>query len=333
MSTEHHVMELFERANPVPDPEILDVEPDVDRDLVADSLECTTMSIDEPTDRPAPKTGRRRAVPALAAAVVAVVLVGGLALVAAEDDDPVPADRPAPVTTLLAPVTTLQATTRGIGDSPGPEDAALIERFFVANNDGDTDAVMALLAPDVRITDIHDSVTGLPAPGYPPLDVFEHEVLEAWRHGQGTIFGTPACVVLDPEVLGRQAASVAWEPPRDRTTVDCSYELSDALVQAVDGTPVPVRAFLTIEDGTIAQFHLNYGRPGFATLREPFERWLEREHPEAEAALCCGGETRASAARRGAARAAWALRWAAYLEENGCEPTNECIPGDVDGDG
>jgi hypothetical protein len=113
MSSEHRVLDMFERANPVPDPELVHVEPDASRyltDLLHD--EPTVIRI-EPADRQ-PLTDRRRWLLPVAAAALAVLMVTGLVLVVrGNSTDQAPADTPpatAPDPDSDAPAPTVPST-------------------------------------------------------------------------------------------------------------------------------------------------------------------------------------------------------------------------------
>ncbi len=195
---------------------------------------------------------------------------------------------------------------------PRPEDVAVIEAYFAAYNDGDTDAVLALLASPAIYTETYGGLRPDPTDGE-PIDAAEIGLQLAWNHAQGEILTEADCRPAD-------------EQPGAGVTLDCSYTTLDAVVQAVDGAPIPTRTLVTIVDGTITELHHGYGSPDFGTLGRPFQNWLDREHPDIEGAGCCIGDTRDESVQRGLLRAEWAREWNSYLEENGCNAHGPCTP-------
>lgn len=107
-------------------------------------------------------------------------------------------------------------------------------------------------------------------------------------------------------------------------TLACQWDTLDAVVQAVDGDPIPTNALIVVSDGVVAELHGAYASPDFATLGRPFGRWMESNHPDIEGALCCGGDTREESEQRGRLRAQWSLEWADWLDGYGCEAGNLC---------
>ena len=94
-----------------------------------------------------PQPDRRRwLLPAVAAAVVVVVVVAGLVVLS---DDTTPSDTPTSTTT-PPPTTT---TPEDEAQQPSPVDVAVVDAFFGAYNDGDTDSVLALAADDLVVTE------------------------------------------------------------------------------------------------------------------------------------------------------------------------------------
>ena len=121
MSTERDVIEVFKRANPVPDPELVEVEPDAGRFLAVLLDERPTEVRTSPAGAETGKPARRWIVPTVAAAVVAVVVAGIAVLVRSGDGSEVPADtmpvtvpdveEPVAVTTPSSPPPGTTATT------------------------------------------------------------------------------------------------------------------------------------------------------------------------------------------------------------------------------
>jgi hypothetical protein len=112
MSSERDVLEVFDRANPVPDPDLVTVEPDAGR-FLADLLDDGPIVVGvETVDGQSVTLQRRWLLPAVAAAVVGLVVVGLVAFGAGDAEAPTPADTtpatPAPATTTPSvPATTV----------------------------------------------------------------------------------------------------------------------------------------------------------------------------------------------------------------------------------
>ena len=305
MTTERHVMELFERANPVPEPDAIDVDLGAYRYLAALHEEPSTMIIIEPTNTP-PRPGRRRwLLPAISAAVIVIVVMLGLVVV--NDDDPTPADTPVP-----APTTT--ALEQAV---ESPSSADTVAAYFATFNSADTDALLAMLAPDVIVTVTYQ--VSVPDLGGEPIPTSELELQLTWNHAAGVALTEPEC-------------HVSSEQPSVGTTLLCTYTTLDEIIQAVDGEPVPTRSWFTIVDETITKIHHDYGTPDFATLGRRFSFWMEHDNPEIEGADCCEGETREESVTRGELRAEWAQKWARHLEQNDCSPALPCMASDDAGD-
>jgi hypothetical protein len=145
MSSEHEVLDMFERANPVHDPELVQVEPDASRYL-ADLLHDDPTAIrTEPVDRQ-PLTDRRPWLLPVAAAAVAVLVVTGLVLVVrGNSTDQAPADTPpatapdpdsdVPVST--APSTVIEPPAGTLVTESGQTIASLVGDINWTRVDGD----------------------------------------------------------------------------------------------------------------------------------------------------------------------------------------------------
>lgn len=295
MSAESQVMELFERANPVPDLDAVHVEFGADRFLTSRLDESSTMIMIEPNSTPERPHQRRWVWPALAAAITLAVVAAGLVII--NSDDTTPADTPTPTTT-QAPTT----TTPDTGDAlPAAGDMAVVDAFFGAYNDGDTDGVLATVAPDVLVTETYRR--GLPSPDGEPYTDWDQRL--AWNHAQGEILTEPTCRLADDQ------------PPAG-ATLDCAYTTLDVVVQAVSGTPIPTQAWFTVADGVITEIHQGYGKPDFASLGGPFADWMEETHPEITGAGFSDWKSLDEAVEHGRIRVQWAQEWARFLEDVGC---------------
>ncbi len=298
MTTDDRVMAILERANPVPTGELVDVPIGVTRYLeTALEQRSEPMTIIDPTPTRSADQSPRRHWPLFAAAASVVALVvASIALVVATRDDATVVDQPDPtVPPTIAPVPTTAATD--VGEAQG-----VIDSFFSAYRDGDTDATLALMSSDVSFTDTHGF-----GPPFPEEDgLGDIELNFAWNHAQGEVWTEPTC-------------SLAEEQRAAGTTMSCQWETMDAPVLALDSDSIPTDSLIVVSDGRIVELHLGYGPIDFARLGTQFGSWMEEYHPEVEGADCCAGDTRADSERRGVIRAQWAEEWAAWLDEWGCD--------------
>ena len=271
-------MELFERANPIPDPDTYVVDPDPDRAMQADPYRVATIAIDSATEPPsAPR--RRWLLPAIAAATIALV-VGGLVVFLPEDET-TPSDKPSTTT----PPTTAPPTTQpSIAPSTG---SAVIDGFFDAYNAGDLDAVLATITDDAVISEVYDGAE--PNPDGPLIQAPQQHL--GWKLTRGESLGEPTCVAATP----RSA---------DAMSMRCEY-VTDGLLQVPAGTPIPTRTLFTIADGKISEIHQGYGDPTYSSHEFTFGRWLFRDYPDMWAALFGAINSNEEAAEQGQLRAQW----------------------------
>ncbi|MFW2336270.1 hypothetical protein [Ilumatobacter sp.] len=318
MTTDDRVMAILERANPVPPGELVDVPDGATRYLETVLMQRSEpMTIVDPTPTRTTDQPPRRRWPliAVAASVVALV-VASIALVVATRDDAAVVDEPAPT----VPPTPSDATTPEAAEPPttvaAPDPAAAratVDEFFQAYNSGATDDVLAMVTTDAVVTEQYG--TGRPDPadeGWTRDDLVNGF---AWNHAQGEIWTDPQCTLA-----GQQLPAGA--------TLSCQWDTLDAVIQAVDGEPIPTNALIVVSDGMIVELHRAFTRPDFATLGTPFRLWMESSHPDVEGADCCSGDTREDSERRGALRAEWAQEWDAWLDVWGCESTSCTIPAE-----
>jgi hypothetical protein len=116
MTNEEHVMQLFERANPVPEPSDIAPPSRTSGDLINLQHRSSTMTLTA-IEPDAPESHHTRRNWLLAAAAAVALLIAGLVVAASRDDDTtlVPADTPAPT---VAP-----DAVNPPADDPAPEDA------------------------------------------------------------------------------------------------------------------------------------------------------------------------------------------------------------------
>jgi hypothetical protein len=165
--------------------------------------------------------------------------------------------------------------------------------YFAAFNNGDADALMALLPAEATLS---DSIAG---------DVTREswERRLAWNIAQGTRFATPDCTV---PVAGDSASG---------TVVRCESATLNAQIQAVGAHPVPTTIVLSVTPNGIQEVREEYGQPDFLLASEPFEQWLERTHPADAGRIGFGvWESIAEARENGRRTAEYARLWAADLE-------------------
>ena len=118
-----------------------------------------------------------------------------------------------------------------------------------------SDAVIGLFESEAAFSD-----------NFGPVTFTDWEQSLVWNAAQGTTLSPHDCVV-------------AVGPP-DAITVTCRHENLDALVQAVDGPPVPINLKLTVTPDGIRILNFIFGSPDFNTVGIPFEIWMSRNHPE-----------------------------------------------------
>ncbi len=309
MNTDDRLMDVLERANPVPPETTRSIGVNATRYLEDIQQRSLTVTSTRPTET---ATTRRWAMMGAAAAVVALI-VGGAFLIRGDDENPV-VDTPDSVPA-TAPVTAPPTLPPA-----GLEDArAVATSLFDAYNAGRTDELLSLLSDDVELSEDYH--------GLPPdpdnaevVPAAEFENLRAWELAQGQEWADPVCDVADEQL-------------ESGATLSCRWETKDALMQAVDGAPAATQALIVVSDGEIVELHLVFA-PAFDTLSGPFHGWLslyspEEYVPEVVDAYCCAAGTRDESELRGRVRAAWASRWATWLETWGCDPGGPCN-ADVD---
>jgi hypothetical protein len=182
----------------------------------------------------------------------------------------------------------------------GDDALSVADTYFEAYNAGDADAVLALFEPDATFLDNFGAQT--------PTD---WEIL-VWSVAQGTALTAPDCTVTE-EVSG------------ESITVSCRHSTLDALVQAVDGPPVPIRVTLVIAPEGIREETSIFGSPDFNTVAIPFENWMTENHEEDVGNVGFGNWSSVEEAEQnGILFAQYAEEWATYLEANGCTYLDGC---------
>lgn len=242
-----------------------------------------------------------------------LILVTLLALVAVAcgssvDDVSTTGATPAPTTSApgstTAPTTTDAATaaptttTAEFGVLEARDAAAA---YFEAFNQGDPDAVFAMFESDAEFSG-----------QFGPLGRDEWEQLLVWNTAQGTVLGTPSCLLAE-ELVGVSVRLV------------CSYGNSGAVVQAVDGPAVPIRLTLVFVPEGISAWSRIFENPSFNEVGIPFSEWMTTHHPDiAPDVEFDSWSSVEGAERNGLLTAEYAAAWRVYLDANECKYSDGC---------
>ena len=246
-----------------------------------------------PTTQPPPRKRPNRAGLLIAAAVFGLVLIVSAVVLLSNGG----ASELPPAT---APPTTLAADSPPTPFPTPSEAVAVANAWYVAFNAGDVDAVMALFAPDAAVSNNFTGTSTLE----------DEREFNTWNAAQGTKLETEGCVSGESSVQGQD--------------VHCFGANYDALVQAVDATPVPATVRMTIGTDGIVALSYTYGSPDFKHVGDPFDEWLAINHPDIENFGFESFKTVEEAEASGILSARYAAEWAAYLEANGCTYLDGC---------
>jgi len=169
-----------------------------------------------------------------------------------EEGDTDTTSSPTTTTTVAPPTTTTSRppTTTAENALSTEDTLAVADAYFAENSAGDFEALRALFVADPAFTG--------------SFGIADDEQLFAWNVAQGTTISPPECTLLDGDTMA----------------VNCQTFNHDAIVQAVDGPPVPIRLKLTITLDGIVEENGFFGQPDFNTVGEPFESWMTENHPE-----------------------------------------------------
>ncbi len=231
----------------------------------------------------------------LSAAAIALIMAIGASALLSNDG----ASDQQPATT---PSTTV-ATEAAPAPIPTPSEAvAVADAWYDAFNAGDIDAVMVLFAPD---PDVRNNFNGAST-------LEEERMRDIWNAAQGTRLETDGCV------------SAGENSEQGQQHVRCIGANYDALVQAVDATPVPAIVTMTIGPDGIVALSYSYGSPDFNHVSNPFDRWLAVNHPEVEDFGFGSFVTVEEAETSGTLMVQYAEEWAAYLVANDCTYLDGC---------
>lgn len=145
-------------------------------------------------------------------------------------------------------------------------------------------------------------------------DRTDWEQLLAWNTAQSTALSPRDCRVDD-------------EVPGVSVKLYCPHDNLDALVQAVDGPPVPIGLTLVVAPDGIRRWTSIFGDPDFNVVGRPFTAWMTANHLDiAEAGTVGFGNwtTTEEAEQNGTLTAQYAAEWAAYLQANDCAYDDGC---------
>ena len=209
--------------------------------------------------------------------------------------------QPTAPTQIEPTTTTSSATTTNVPAFSSDDALSVTDAYFEAYNAGDVEAVLALFEPDATFSNNFGSQTRA-----------DWEQLLVYNAAQGTVLSPPNC-------------TVAGEVSGVAVTVFCPHNNFDALVQAVDGPPVPINLTLTVAPDGISDWVFIFGDPDFGTVGEPFDSWMTVNHPEDFEAVGFGTWTTVDEAEEsGILTARYAAEWATYLNDNGCDYSDGC---------
>ena len=247
-----------------------------------------------PTQPPTPKKQGRTGLLIAAAALVLALIVSAVVLLSNSGTSELP-----PAT---EPPTTV-ATEAAPKPIPTPSEAVVVAyAWLAALNAGDVDAAMALYAPE---PDVSNNFMG-------SSTLEEERMASTWDAAQGTRLETDGC------------DSAGENSERGQQHVRCIATNYDALVQAVDATPVTAIVDMTIGADGIVMLRSSFGSPDFKHVSDPFDKWMAANHPDVEDFGFGSWETVEEAEVAGTLRAQYAAKWATYLEANDCTYLDGC---------
>jgi hypothetical protein len=179
----------------------------------------------------------------------------------------------------------------------GDEALAVSDDFIEEFNSGDADAVLAVLTPDVALSEKYTGIT----PGFEAIDRASFEQHLAWSTAQGTTFTSPECAVTDDS----SGASM---------NVSCEFGWLYAAEKVAGAPPVPTALSLVVTPDGISQLAFEYP-PIFGVVS--FDNWLDLNHEGDSQGVEVGDwNSVAEAQQGGTLRAQYVAEWAAELEAN-----------------
>lgn len=206
--------------------------------------------------------------------------------------------------TATTEIVTTSTSETSVEPETVPLDQALAASaaYFAAFNNGDADAVMALLPLSARFS---DSFTGIS-----PREVWEQRLV--WNMAQGTTLAAPEC-------------TAAEGAPGEQVTVTCETATHNAEIQAASAPPVPTVVTIVITPNGIQDLRERFGQPDFSHASDPFIRWMQNNHPDDVDKIAFGNwDSIEEAQQNGELTAQYAQEWATYLEANNCTYLDGC---------
>jgi hypothetical protein len=166
--------------------------------------------------------------------------------------------------------------------------------YIHAFNSGDADAVLALLTPDVALS---EKYTGM-SDSFEPLDRPFFEQHLAWSTAQGTAFVSPECSAAD----ATSGAAI---------NVSCEFGWLYAAEKAAGASPVSTKLSLVVTTEGISELAFEYP-PAFGVAS--FDIWLFVNHEDDSQGVEFGDWTSVDEARQGGTlRAQYVAEWAAEV--------------------
>ncbi|MFV2039208.1 MAG: hypothetical protein ACC660_03095 [Acidimicrobiales bacterium] len=225
----------------------------------------------------------------VAAVAAAIVVVVGIVAVTGDAND----------NSDTAVVTDETSPSTGDTTSMSTDEAmGAVGAYFDAYAVGDIGTALALFEPD---TSFSTTWSG----GGAEATLSDWEKLMTWNLAQGTVLTAPECL--------------ASEPVGDSVTVACEYGSSEALIQAIPTTPIPIALDVVVTPDGIRSWNRQLTSPDFTTYGDPFNRWVQANHPEDVDPAPFAWESVAEAQQRGESEGALAEEWGAFLEASGCD--------------
>lgn len=206
-------------------------------------------------------------------------------------------------TTDQTPATEPRLSTETPPSPFGAEEALRVtDAYFDAADSDGVESLLALFTSDATF-----NLSG-------PLTRVEFEQLASWNAAQGTIRTSPECQTT--VIVGGEEVEVR-----------CEYDHLDALVQAVDGPPVPMSIKLTVTPDGISDLIRTIGTPDFSAVGIPFATWMRDNNPEDADRVGFGRwNSVEEAEQNGQLTAEYAAEWAAYLIANDCVDRTQSGP-------
>ena len=237
---------------------------------------------------------------AVAIAALAIYSCGG-----AGDEGVTTTDLASTTTTETPETTTTTTATTTTTTEPTPrvdpeEALSIAEEYFEAYNSGESERVLSLFVPEPSFSD-----------NFGAQSRTTWERLLEWNMAQGTQLRSVECDAIDEM--------------EQSVTIVCEHTNLDAVVQAVEGPPVPVTLTLTVTSDGISDWEFIFGQPDFLAVLGPFGEWMSANHPDDANKIGFGNwNSKETAAENGGLMAQYAEVWKTYLADKGCAFSDGC---------